>query len=497
MASAAWTTYASANSGAYVKIETQDALAKFAQDVQENEAFAQGLKGVDLSPLFLSVPTPEKEITEEDADVHVCGEDKPCLLTDAQFNAVVQKCSNLEVLCVGAGPNIIDAGTLLNLSDPLSSFRTYNGPSCLSEEALKGVSTLTKLQVLNLYGCDNLTHEIVAEIGRNCSDLKELCIDGEDEEDEDDYEDIEEGEEEAEAEAEAEEAEESRVWSVEDWKAFQNLETLSADTVDLELIADLPNLTRVQVAPFAESEVLAKFIDGHADKLRYLNVCEEYEYKDPENSEDESITHQKLPANIFKCQNLESFSFNVYDVTEVRAPGFLEKVISSFPQLKHLELAHSVDVAVNANLVATKLPQLESLIWDSEDITDEAVEAIVKGCTKLRNIHLPFATEVTDAGVISIAQNLKGLEQITVDTIKVAGFKALKENCPAIYELNVVDCNELTIDDIADIKEKLPKLESICIAGEISEEMLSSLSATVPEIQIHFGSIGDDEEDEE
>ncbi|KAK9761753.1 putative VIER F-box protein 1 [Basidiobolus ranarum] len=161
-------------------------------------------------------------------------------------------------------------------------------------------------------------------------------------------------------------------------------------------------------------------------------------------------------------------------------------------------LTHGVDAVVNAQLVATKLPQLESLVWDSEDITDEIVETIVKGCNKLRNLHLPFATEITDAGVVAISQNLKGLEQITVDTIKVGGFKALKENCSSLYELNVVECTELTEGDVADLKVKLPKLESICVAGEISEEILKTLSELVPEIQLHFGSIGDsDEEDEE
>ncbi|KAK9765197.1 Protein AUXIN SIGNALING F-BOX 3 [Basidiobolus ranarum] len=497
-----WIAFASSESGAYVKINTVELLTKFVEEISSNDAFAKALKGLDVSPLFIRVAVPDRE----EADTHECNAEdaKPCLFSDSQLTTVIEKCSNLEVLCIGYGPQIIEAGVLLNVSGPEAGFNTVNGPSCLTEEALNRVAELSKLEILNLYGCDNLSQDAVAQIGRGCPNLKQLCIDGEDdEEDDDDFEDIlDEDEKPEDAEVKPtepeveEEQEEERPWTVEDWKAFQNLEVLSADSVELDVIAELPKLTHVQIYPFAEPELLKKFIVSHADTLRYTNVTEEYTYVDVEDSDDTPIPHHKLPTEILGCAKLESFNMNVYDYTEAHADGFLEKVIESFPNLKHLELPHDGDVSSILAAVTSKLTNLETLIWDSEEITDEVVASISKALPNLRNFLLAFGEQVTDVGVAAIADNLKSLEQLSLPIISPDSLNVLKNQCSNLVEFGIVHSDSLTKEHIQDLKAKLPNLRGICITGDIEKEVIEVLMAQVPEVQYHLEGLGDDDEEE-
>ncbi|ORX93870.1 RNI-like protein [Basidiobolus meristosporus CBS 931.73] len=502
MATSTWASFTSGESGAYVKITTTELLNKFIDEISSNDAFAKALKGLDVSPLFMhQIQSSEDE--EEDLQIHECNAEgsNACLFNDSQLTTVIEKCSNLEVLCIGYGPQIIVAGDLINISGPEAGIDTSNGPACLSEDVLKRVSELSKLEILNLYGCDNLSQDIVAQIGRGCPNLKQLCIDGEgDDEDDDGFEDISDDEEAVEgeeaedkvAEEEVVEEEEERPWTVEDWKAFQNLEVLSADSVELAVVADLPKLTHVQIYPFAEPDVLKKFIESHADSLRYINVAEEYDYED---ADEVSVSHARMPSEIFKCAKLESFNTDVFDYKEARADGFLTKVIESFPNLKHLEIAADVEVASTAQIVASKLTNLETLVWESESVGDEAVETIVKALTNLRNLQLSFSEKLSESTVGLIAEGLKNLEQINVNTITPAGFEVFKNNCPHLSEIGVIQGENLTKEHLANINEKLPNLRSVCVGGEIPEEMLDALMNVVPDVEYNIEGL--DESDEE
>ncbi|ORX93871.1 RNI-like protein [Basidiobolus meristosporus CBS 931.73] len=500
MSTSNWFAFTSNESSAYLKITTTELLDKFIDEISSNDAFAKALKGLDVSPLFIRTAVPDRE----EAESHECNAEggNPCLFTDSQLTTVIEKCSNLEVLCIGYGPQIIEAGVLLNVSGPEAGYQTSNGPACLSEDVLKRVSELSKLEILNLYGCDNLSQDAVVLIGRGCPNLKQLCIDGEDDE-EDDFEDIlneEEDQDAADKEAEEEivEEEEERPWTVEDWKAFQNLEVLSADSVELAVVADLPKLTHVQIYPFAEPDVLKKFIESHADKLRYTNVTEEYTYTDPEDPET-PIPHHKLPVEILKCSKLESFNMNVYDYAESHSEGFFRKVIESFPNLKHLELTDDSDVATTVASVTSKLTNLETLIWDSEEITDETVGAISKALPNLKNFLLAFGEEVSDNGVAAIAENLKSLEQLSLPTISPASVNVLKNQCPKLVEVGIIRSDSLTKEHVEDLKVRLPNLRGICITGDIKKEVIECLMAQVPEVQYHLEGLEDngEEADEE
>ncbi|KAK9765196.1 hypothetical protein K7432_006668 [Basidiobolus ranarum] len=505
MSSASWIAFTSSESGAYVKINTVELLTKFVEEISSNDAFAKALKGLDVSPLFFRGVQAPKAEEDEESDIHECNaeDSKPCLFGDSQLITIIEKCSNLEVLCIGYGPQIIKAGDLINISGPETGIDTTNGPSCLTEEALKRVAELSKLEILNLYGCDNLSQDIVAQIGVGCPNLKQLCIDGEDDDDDEDdgFEDVtddeeQEGEaaEEKPTETEVEEEEEGRPWTVEDWKAFQNLEVLSADSVELDVIAELPKLTHIQIYPFAKQEVLKKFIEANADKLQYINVTEEYDY---EEAEDVSVSHSRMPSEILKCSKLESFNTDVFDHTEAHAEGFFDKIVDSFPNLKHLEIAADAEVASTTQIIVSKLTKLESLVWESEDITDETVEAIVKSLTNLRNLQLTFSEKLSETTVALIAENLKSLEQLNVNSITPASFELFKNNCPHLFEVGVIQGDELKKEHLADINAKLPNLHSLCVGGEIAEEMIEALMEVVPEVEYHIDGLDVEEESDE
>ncbi|KAK9764996.1 hypothetical protein K7432_007006 [Basidiobolus ranarum] len=59
-----WSDYTNADSGAYLRIVTEELLAKFIEEIQV-DGFAATVKGLDLSPLFLKKPL-EEQLANED-----------------------------------------------------------------------------------------------------------------------------------------------------------------------------------------------------------------------------------------------------------------------------------------------------------------------------------------------------------------------------------------------------------------------------------------------
>ncbi|KAK9761385.1 GPI-anchored mannoprotein [Basidiobolus ranarum] len=363
------------------------------------------------------------------------------------------------------------------MSTPETNHSPLRGPAFLSDSILERITELKDLKVLNLYGCDNLSHDTVAAIGRSCINLRELCIDGDEEEEEE--EDEEEGQA-AEKEETVEESED-REWTKEDWESFQNLETLCADGVDFSLICELPKLNRVQVNPFGDSEDLKTFIQSHKDNLRYLNVFEECAPL----GDDESGPSQRLPLDILLCPKLESFNMNLFDQEQVHSSGFLTKLAESLPNLKHLEVAYDLPIEEIAQSLASKFSNLESLVWESDEITDDVVSTIAVSCKQLRNLHLSFGHQITEAGVVSIAENLKSLEQLTLQELTPTGLKALKANCHQMRELGVLQCNDVGPEDVIDLLEGFPSMQNLCITGEIGEGILKIIMDQVPEVHYH------------
>ncbi|ORX93881.1 RNI-like protein [Basidiobolus meristosporus CBS 931.73] len=470
-----WSDYTNTDSGSYLRIYTEELLAKFIEEIQVG-SFSSSVRGLDLSPLFLKKPLEEKLASEDDEEPEE--EEEPVVFTDEDLAVILEKCKGLEYLCIGYGPELIGSGALLNMSTPETSHSPLRGPAFLSDSVLEHISELSSLKVLNLYGCDNLSHDTVAAIGRGCPNLKELCIDGEDEDEEEDEEEEDEEGQENDKE-EASEETESRDWTKEDWEPFQNLETLCADGVDFSLICDLPKLTRVQVNPYGDSEDLKTFIQSRKDTLRYLNVFEECE------PVDESGPSQRLPLDILLCPKLESFNMNLFDHNEVHSSGFLTKLAESLPNLKHLEVAFDLPTEGVAQSLASNFANLESLVWESDEITDDMVKTIATSCKKLRNLHLSFGVQVTDAGVVSIAENLPLLEQLTLQELTPTGLKALKAHCTRLYELGVLDCNDVAAEDVIDLLESFPSLQNLCITGEIGEGILKVIMDQVPEVHYH------------
>ncbi|KAK9762219.1 hypothetical protein K7432_012269 [Basidiobolus ranarum] len=308
--SVVWSDFFSIDSGTYLRIVSEEFLAKFIKEL-EVDSFASHIKGIDLSPLFLKKPPVEKLVSEDEADFEE--EEVPVVFTDQELLLIIEKCHSLEYLCIGYGPELIDSGALLNMSTPETNYSPLRGPAFLSDSVLERISGLSSLKVLNLYGCDNLSHDTVAAIGRGCTELKELCIDGEEEEEEEEGEVDERGVSRVAVKEETAEESEERDWTKEDWAPFQKLETLCADSVDFSLICNLPNLTRVQVDPYSTSEELKTFIKSHKSKLRYLNVFEE----STPSEDDESDSDQRLPLDILQCPMLESFNMNLFDNKEI------------------------------------------------------------------------------------------------------------------------------------------------------------------------------------
>jgi hypothetical protein len=135
------------------------------------------------------------------------------------------------------------------------------------------------------------------------------------------------------------------------------------------------------------------------------------------------------------CAGLESLSVAGCSITDAA----IQMLAAAFPDLKHLNVGMCLsitDVAVVA--LATTCSSLESLcLADCVWITDAAIEAVVAGCPKLRALDVSNC-QITDAPIIKLAADCKNIERINVSwchDITDEAADALLAGCTHLVEL--------------------------------------------------------------
>jgi len=98
---------------------------------------------------------------------------------------------------------------------------------------------------------------------------------------------------------------------------------------------------------------------------------------------------------------------------------------------KFLEIVASTCTQIRKLVVGVKGNLWEKNITKIQNVNDEGILAVAKGCPFLRNINLNHCNQITDMALLHLAQNcmaLRSLEIYGCTQIRVDGvFKALKD----------------------------------------------------------------------
>eukprot|EP01097_Dermamoeba_algensis_P006617 TRINITY_DN4125_c0_g1_i1.p1 TRINITY_DN4125_c0_g1~~TRINITY_DN4125_c0_g1_i1.p1 ORF type:complete len:714 (+),score=146.81 TRINITY_DN4125_c0_g1_i1:86-2227(+) len=84
-------------------------------------------------------------------------------------------------------------------------------------------------------------------------------------------------------------------------------------------------------------------------------------------------------------------------------------------------------------------PNLEQVVINCPDITDQGLIDLVSGCKKILDIDLSYCSNITDAGIKKVVESNKMLKKISLahcDQLTISTFEALGENCPDLVNLN-------------------------------------------------------------
>ena len=105
------------------------------------------------------------------------------------------------------------------------------------------------------------------------------------------------------------------------------------------------------------------------------------------------------------------------------------------------------------------------------DITDAGLLMIAQGCPQLKDITLRSCKKISDMGLLALAVNLPGMTSIDLwltSNMTCVGVTAIAERCPALVEISIEgeqspDAAVVVNDSIRAIARGCPKLQTISI----------------------------------
>jgi len=142
-------------------------------------------------------------------------------------------------------------------------------------------------------------------------------------------------------------------------------------------------------------------------------------------------------------------------------------IAQHLPKLEHLRMSTAPlisDVGVVA--LAQNCAALKTLDLSDTKITDAALSALANDCHKLQNLDLSCCSNVSDTGVITLAQKCSPLKKLNLNSTLVtdAGVSAVAKNCTNLEDLNLssdpIDAgNRITDVALRAIAQHLPTLQ--------------------------------------
>jgi hypothetical protein len=143
---------------------------------------------------------------------------------------------------------------------------------------------------------------------------------------------------------------------------------------------------------------------------------------------------------------------------------------------------------------ATLCSQLYHLDLHSTTLTNAGLRTITQTCRLLHHINIGCCDELSDAGIIALAQHCPQLKQLDVSELDLtdAAMTALASSCHLLRVLTIGRNNNITDVSILAIAAGCPLLESLCIplCGNITDDSITALARGCAHLhQLYLGSM--------
>nr|GEZ01415.1 hypothetical protein [Tanacetum cinerariifolium] len=190
-----------------------------------------------------------------------------------------------------------------------------------------------------------------------------------------------------------------------------------------------------------------------------------------------NITYKGIIALLNTCSSLEELS-----VKHIRYGRLFEPLIIVSNNLKTLKLiALFGEWERCLEMITASGNSLVEVHLEHVDVTDIGLLALSK-CSSLEILHLESLLHCTNSGLISVAENCKGLKKLYIDnrmwnSIRNDGLIAIAKYCLNLEELVLigVDACCISLEAIAVNCQKLERLD-LCLSNKITDLEISYIA---------------------
>ncbi|PWA55128.1 F-box family protein [Artemisia annua] len=411
------------------------------------------------------------EFGDRECDAISCGTglkevklDKCLGVTDVGLAKIAISCGKMEKISLKWCLEVSDMGIDL-LSKKCSGLK-YLSVSYLkiSNESLRSISSLKKLETLLMVGCGLVGDEGLGFIGNGCSSLKVLDV------------------------SRCEHVSSAGLVSV--TRGCKGLQKLNVGYYFLELSAavfhtlkDLKHLKTIRVDGARVTDSFFQIISTNCLFLVEVGLsrCEgvndlgimQLAYGSPtlkildltccNNLTDIAISAVAHSCTKLLCLKLEScsllteksftylgsscHSLEELDLTECCVNDIGLKNLSKCLELRCLRLGICHDVSDKGlSYIASKCKNLQEIdLYRCLNVGDDGLGFIAGGCKKIRKLNLCYCTKITDKGLMYLSQleELSDLEMRSITEVTGTGLSALASGCRKLLQLDIKHCGNI------------------------------------------------------
>ncbi|KAJ0743756.1 putative leucine-rich repeat domain superfamily [Helianthus annuus] len=357
--------------------------------------------------------------------------DKCLRLTDVGLAKIAIRCQKLEKLSLKWCLEITDLGIDLLSNKCLRLKHLCVSYLKISDESLRSISNLKKLEVLLMVGCGLVSDEGLNFIGNGCPSLQVLDV------------------------SRCEHVSSAGLVSV--TRGCIGLQKLNAGYYFLELsttvfqnFKDLKYLKTIRVDG-------ARLAYGHPGlKVLDLTCC-----NDLTDMAISAIAHsctKLLCLKLESCSLLTEKSFSFIgsscvllvelDLTECCINDKGLEYLSKCVELQCLRLGICTDISGKGlSYIASNCKNLKELdLYRCLNVGDDGLGFIASGCKKIRKLNMCYCTKITDIGMTFLSQleELTDLEMRSISKVTSAGLTAVASGCRKLSELDIKHCGNIS-----------------------------------------------------
>ena len=167
-----------------------------------------------------------------------------------------------------------------------------------------------------------------------------------------------------------------------------------------------------------------------------------------------NVTDAGLAAISQECSNLQVLELKDCDVTDVGLASLSQGVCSN---LQRLDLDCCSQVTDAGMISLAGCSNLKSLNLHGCNITDTGLVSLTQGCSNLQQLDLGSCYNVMGVGLTSLVQGCPNLQELYLDgsyNVTAKELTSIAEGCSNLRELDIVECRDVTDGWVMDLREK-------------------------------------------